>query len=75
MADREAIHAVHADDQADLLRRLGLIDAYESRELRCQHCAQPVKDRGLGLVRMNQAGSIEVACAEATCNGSPGGPQ
>jgi hypothetical protein len=67
MADRQAIHAVHADDQEDLLRRLSLLDAFESGDLRCSKCEEPVRERGLGIVRMNSGGEIEVACAEASC--------
>lgn len=67
VADRQAVHAVHADDQEELLRRLSLLEAFESGELRCSRCEQPVRERGLGIVRMNPAGEIEVACAEASC--------
>lgn len=68
MGDREAIHAVHVDDQKDLLIRLGLLDSFQTGDLKCRNCEQPVRERGLGLVRMNDVGEIEVACAEATCD-------
>jgi hypothetical protein len=67
MVDRETIHAVHVGDQAELLSRLGLTEAYERGELRCRTCQRPVKDHGLGILRMTQAAEIEVACAEAAC--------
>ncbi len=72
MVERQAIHAVHADDHEELLERLGLLESFKSGELVCGNCERPVVEHGLGLVRMNDAREIEVACAEATCRKSDG---
>jgi hypothetical protein len=73
VAERQAIHAVHADDREEFLGRLSLLDSFRSGELKCSKCEQPVRERGLGIVRMNAAGEIEVACADATCATPIGG--
>jgi hypothetical protein len=67
MAERENVHAIHAEDQRELLGRLGLLDAYKGNELKCRDCERSVLERGLGLVQMNSEGKIEVACADASC--------
>lgn len=67
MADRQPIHAVHTEDQQELLERLGLFDAFRSGELKCRDCERSVSDHGLGLVQMNADGEIEVACADSQC--------
>jgi hypothetical protein len=68
MVERQEIHAVHVDDQAELLERLGLLDAFKEGALKCASCDKPVREHGLGLVKMNEAGEVEVACAAATCS-------
>jgi hypothetical protein len=64
--EREDIHAVHVDDQEDLLRQLGLLDGYESGELRCWTCDQPVKSRGIGSIRLVED-QIRVGCGDLDC--------
>lgn len=68
MAEKQAIHAVHAEDQEELLAHLGLLDDYKAGTLKCRDCDRPVRDHGLGLVRMSKQGEIEVGCAEANCS-------
>ncbi len=67
MTERQAIHAVHTEDQQELLERLGLLDAFASGDLTCRDCERPVAEYGLGLVQMNGDGEIKVACADAGC--------
>lgn len=68
MVERQEIHAVHVDDQAELLERLGLLGAFKEGTLKCASCDKPVREHGLGLVKMTEAREIEVACAGATCS-------
>jgi hypothetical protein len=72
MADRQPIHAVHSEDQQELLERLGLLGAFTSGDLKCRDCDRPVAKYGLGLVQMNAEGEIEVACADTACRRGQG---
>jgi hypothetical protein len=66
VSEREDIHAVHADDQEELLRQLGLLDAYQRGELRCWTCDKPVKSRGIGSIRLVED-QIRVGCGDLDC--------
>jgi hypothetical protein len=66
MAERQEIHAIHAEDRDALLERLGLHDGFHSGLLCCSACGRPVRNHGLGSVQMKE-GEIEVACADRSC--------
>lgn len=68
MADRQEIHAIHSEDQEALLEQLGLRDSFNAGLLKCGDCERPVQKHGLGLIRMNEKGEIEVACADTACS-------
>jgi hypothetical protein len=72
MREKQAIHAIHSDDQDALLERLGLRADFHSGLLTCRDCERPVRDQGLGLVQMRD-GEIEVACADTNCLGDQEG--
>lgn len=71
MADRQEIHAVHADDREALLDRLGLLDRYRSGQLLCEKCARPIRDHGFGAARMVDE-EVRVTCAEPGCGDKAG---
>jgi hypothetical protein len=66
VADKDEIHAVHADDQVEMLEHLGLADRYRTGELRCSDCGEPINEKGLGSIRMI-AGQLMVSCGDLDC--------
>jgi hypothetical protein len=66
VAEKDQIHAVHTDDQIELLEHLGLADRYRAGELLCKGCGEPINAKGLGAIQMI-AGELVVSCADLDC--------
>lgn len=66
MARRAQVNAIEEEQLRAVLRSLGVADAYESGELRCSVCAQPVREVGVGSVRMEE-GRLVFVCRRLQC--------
>lgn len=61
------VAAVHGDEIADFLERLGVADAYRSGELVCSVCGAALVEAGLGAARGSEDGHVVFACAKLEC--------
>lgn len=66
------ILALHEDERDALLERLGIAEAYKAGELSCCVCQQPLRERGLGAIRMVEGGAV-VSCGHLDCMETFGG--
>jgi hypothetical protein len=67
MAGDAVLTAIHGDETAAFLERLGLADAYTNGELRCAICSDSLVTAGLGAVRGADDGEFEFVCTKLDC--------
>jgi hypothetical protein len=66
MVERTEVPALHDDDVAAFLERIGVRSAYESGELRCVVCGASLRESGLGAARTID-GEVVFACTKLDC--------